>query len=571
MLRQLNLRYNLRKAETELETISARGAELDAEQAALEERANELTAATDEMTTETSQEDRDALEAQVAEYDRDREAYEQARSENEQERTRLNETIESLRAQIEEIDNREPAQQAQRGRQDQREERTIDMTTNNTRARTFREAYTAEQRSAMVQREDVKGFLTRLREMKGQTRAVNGAELLIPDYVLGLMRDNLNRYSKLLKHVNVKPVNGTSRINILGVVPEAVWMEVQGWLNELELDFAQVEFDGFMVGGFIPVHNTTLEDSDVNLFTEVFDDLGQSIGLALDKAILYGTGAKMPVGIDTRLVATSQPSWWDTNAPTFTDLHASHVQTVTVSGVTAEAFFDALIQAAVVADPAYGDDRKFWAMNRKTYGMIMGKAINFNVAGALVANVNHEMPIVGGAIEELSFIPDNVILGGYGACYILAERSGAKVESADQTLFLKNMTLFRGVARYDGKPVIGEAFVKIILGSASGTVDFAPDYANNGAELVVTAAAGTAAGDTVLTVTGTEASGTTLKYAVGDKAVHNGGYASGSGWAALTSGTTQITAAAGKIITVVELDGDGRIVKFGKVKSVPKT
>ena len=34
---------------------------------------------------------------------------------------------------------------------------------------------------------------------------------------------------------------------------------------------------------------------------EIIDALGRAIGLALDKAILYGTGTRMPLGIVTRL------------------------------------------------------------------------------------------------------------------------------------------------------------------------------------------------------------------------------------------------------------------------------
>ena len=87
--------------------------------------------------------------------------------------------------------------------------------------------------------------------------------------------------------------------------------------------------------------------------------------------------------------------------------------------------------------------------------------------------------------------------------------------------------------------------------------------------LGVTAAAGTASGATVLTVTGAEASGTTLKYVIGDRTVKCGDKA--TGYSALVSGTTQITAAAGKTITVVELDGSNRVIKAGKTAAVPRT
>ena len=54
------------------------------------------------------------------------------------------------------------------------------------------------------------------------------------------------------------------------------------------------------VGGFIAIPNSTLEDSDIALANEILDGMGQGIGLAIDKAILYGTGTKMPVGIVKR-------------------------------------------------------------------------------------------------------------------------------------------------------------------------------------------------------------------------------------------------------------------------------
>ena len=89
-------------------------------------------------------------------------------------------------------------------------------------------------------------------------------------------------------------------------------------------------------------------------------------------------------------------------------------------------------------------------------------------------------------------------------------------------------------------------------------------------DLTIVAAIGTAAGDTVLTVSGTIAqSEPVLKYKLGTPAVEVGGTA--TGFTALTSGTTQITAAAGKKITVVELDANNRIVSAGVVVSVPKT
>ena len=90
------------------------------------------------------------------------------------------------------------------------------------------------------------------------------------------------------------------------------------------------------------------------------------------------------------------------------------------------------------------------------------------------------MPVIGGAIEVLSFIPDNVIVSGYFDLYILAERAGQKFASSEHVRFLQDRTVFKGTARYDGAPVIAEGFVAIGIKNTdpATTATFASDTAN---------------------------------------------------------------------------------------------
>ena len=85
-------------------------------------------------------------------------------------------------------------------------------------------------RDAFYQRPAVKSFVDRARAMLGgvsnhQRRSVNGAELSIPTDVLDLIRDNLNEYSKLISRVRLRPIRGNARQNVMGDIPEGVWME----------------------------------------------------------------------------------------------------------------------------------------------------------------------------------------------------------------------------------------------------------------------------------------------------------------------------------------------------------
>ena len=221
-------------------------------------------------------------------------------------------------------------------------------------------------------------------------------------------------------------------------------------------------------------------------------------------------------------------------------------------------------------------------MNRKTHLHIMAKALAFDASAALQASTTL-MPIIGGTVVEFedTEIQDNEIIGGFFDNYLLAERAGLRIGKSEEVFFLQDMTAFKATARYDGKPIFGEAFVIVNFANTSPatTATFPTDWANTDLnELAVAAAAGTAAGDTVLTVTGYLADETpVLYYKLGTQKVKAGDTIAVSGtgaWTALTSGTTQITAAAGKQITVVELNAaaasGGVVVSAGKVASVPK-
>jgi len=90
------------------------------------------------------------------------------------------------------------------------------------------------------------------------------------------------------------------------------------------------------------------------------------------------------------------------------------------------------------------------------------------------------------------------------------------------------------------------------------------------AEITLAAAVGTASGDTVVTASGyTPGEGESYKYVVGD-APANVALGQEFTGTAFTSGTTQITAAATKYVTVVSVDANGKAVAAGAVLSVPK-
>ena len=463
-LKALMLRKKIDTKKKELEALRAKDAEF-------EKRESELTASIEEASTD---EETQAVNEEIEKFETEKGEHEAAKSE-------LESTIEGLENELRETEEKTetpaeptPAPEA-RTNNKTTEVRAMDIA-----KRLFKDMNIAE-RTAMMEREDVKAWISEVRAHISEKRELTNVGLTIPEVFLGFLRQNVENYSKLYKHVTVRPVSGTGREVIMGSVPEGVWTECCGALNELNMVFNDAEVDCYKVGGFFKVCNAVLEDSDIDLAAELLDAIGQAIGFALDKAILYGrntsANSKMPLGIVSRLAQTSQPSTYPATAREWVDLHTSNIKATNNTGVQ---LFQDLIVNAGAAKGKYARGSKVWVMNETTYTYLQAQALSINAAGAVVSGLNGTMPVIGGDIEVLDFIPDNVIIGGYFELYLLAERGGAKFAQSEHAFFIQDQTAFKGTARYDGQPVIAEAFVA--LGVKNTTPDasmtFVADKAN---------------------------------------------------------------------------------------------
>lgn len=583
-LKQVVLSRKIADKRAALKPLLEKRDELAKRKADMKIREEELENAVNEITDETPQEDRDAVDASVSEFESASEALEGEIDANEAAIGELETAIGALESELDEINKKAETPASPAGEPAAETPQRNERSENHMNTRDMIPRMTLRDRVAgIVTRDDVKAYLGEVRAAIKEKRAISNAGLTIPEVMLDLVREEIARTSKLLPFVRCVPVSGTARQNIMGAIPEAVWTEMCADLNELTLGFNQVEVDGYMVSGFVIVCNAILADSNVNLAVEIVTAIGGAIAKGLDMAILFGSGTKMPTGIATRLAQQSQPANWDSYAPAWVDLHSTNIQTINVKSSSGAAFFTALLEKLAIAKPKYSSDGLFWAMNRKTHLDIMAKALAFNANAALVSNTDL-FPVVGGAIIEFEDedLADYEIIGGFGGNYLLAERQGIEFDTSKEVRFLQNQTAFKGTARYDGKPVAGEGFVIVNYNNTSPTTskDFPADWANADMNELTVAAAASASnvGKTVLTVTDYLASESpVLYYKLGTQAVKAGDKiaVSGSGaWSALTSGTTEITAAAGKMITVVELNAaaasGGVVVSAGVVASVPK-
>lgn len=466
-LRAILIRSKIEKKNAELKDLREKDSDFEKREAELEQAIAE--AETDE--------DQEAINAEI-------EKFENEKSEHESAKSTLESELSGLERELEEIESAVPSEPTKKVSNIVERERTMELNIRSLpkHVRAF-DSLPAARRNEIVAQEDVKSFLNQVRSLRNQNRAVSGADLMIPDVFLELISENMYRYSKLINRVRVRNVRGQARQTVAGTIPEAVWTEMCGAINELTFNFNQITLDGYKVAGFVPVCNSLLEDTDIDLASWIIEMLSESLGLAKDKAILYGKGgsAHMPLGIITRLAQSAAPDSYPANAPAWQNLSSTNIITIDGASLTGAQFWAKLMEAVGNTYTRYNRGSMFWAMNSKTYSQLRSKLITFTGTGDIVANLFGVLPIITGDVDILEFIPDGDIIGGYGDLYLWVERGAMSLDLSSEVQFIQDNTVFRGKERADGMPIIPGAFVAININNTSPTtvMNFAADTAND--------------------------------------------------------------------------------------------
>lgn len=337
-----------------------------------------------------------------------------------------------------------------------------------------------QERAALVANGEVKTFITRAKDMI--LRKISNAEITVPTVLRPMIREEISRESKMLKYVNHIYVPGDARIPVMGAIPEAVWTEQCAKLNELDFSMYMVELEAYKVGGYNAVCRYLAEDSEENILDTMMYAIAAGIAKALDKAILFGTGRKMPLGIVTRLIQITDPGDGGKYTLPWKNLIGTNAHTIS-RNASGEELIKSIMTGFAAADTKYGTGKQFFAMHPSTHLYIMAQTLSNNAAGALVAGMNDTMPVIGGDIVKIDDMPQGLIVGGYGVNYTIGERGNMTFDTNDRLRWIEEEILVKGTARYDGKPTNPAAFVAFALDEYDveelvADVTFAPDNAN---------------------------------------------------------------------------------------------
>ena len=278
-------------------------------------------------------------------------------------------------------------------------------------------------------------------------RAVTGGELVIPEVIVSTNHGYFRRlFSTLYPIVDRIQVKGTARILIDTDTTAATWVEQNAALAVGDVGtIASIDFDGFKVGKVTFVDNFMLQDSVINLDEYVSKKIARAIALALDIAILNGTGAvgKQPSGIIPAIPVGNQVD------------------------VAADAALVEFLKPIGLIDTGLDSVGEIVAvMKRATYyAHFLEFSINVDGNGNQVGKLpNLTRPDIVGipVVFNNSMAADEVLYGDFQQ-YTLVERENITIDNSEHVRFVEDQMAFRGKGRFDGKPTKPEAFALVTI------------------------------------------------------------------------------------------------------------
>lgn len=379
------------------------------------------------------------------------------------------------------------------------------------------------------ERAEVKEFYEKFKNL----RTVGGEGLTIPEVIINRILDIMGDYATLYPLVNKIRVTGTARILIDTDTTAATWIEQKGTLATGDVGtITNIDFDGYKIGKVTFVDNCMLQDSIINLDDYVSKKIARAIAIGLDLAILKGLGsaAKQPEGVIPKLSATH----------------------ITEADVTK--LINVVKKLALIDTGADSVGEIVAVMKRVTYyNRFVEFSINVDSSGNVVGKLpNLKNPdICGLRVVFNNNMDEDVVLFGEFDKYTLVERESIVIDNSEHVKFTEDQMAFRGKGRFDGKPTNVNAFVAVNLDLGALQT------------LTVASAAGTASGDTKLTITEAKLLGRTYQYKTNASTAPTAAYGDVlTGWTAW-DGVSDITATSTHKISICEVGTDGKVKRYG--------
>lgn len=272
-----------------------------------------------------------------------------------------------------------------------------------------------------------------------------GVEELVPPTVIERVFDELTRSHDLLNEITFVNTTGiTQWITKRGDVNPAYWGKLTDAIKELLDDgFETVQTNLYKLSAFIPVAKSMLDLGPTWLDQYVRTVLAESMAIALEDAVINGTGKEMPIGMMKDLAgAVVDGVYPDKEAMAITDLSPATLGEKVMYPLTHDGK-RTVPNVLLVVNPA-----DYWAK-------IFPATTILTQNGTYVYGV---LPIPAKIIQSVS-VPTGKMVAGLAKDYFLGVGSSRSIEVAKELRILEDQDVYVTKQYANGKPVDNNAFM----------------------------------------------------------------------------------------------------------------
>lgn len=293
------------------------------------------------------------------------------------------------------------------------------------------------------------GYLKRLQgkpltaaEERALTTASDSAGAAVPTQTLNMIVDKLRQTSALFPWVNVSYVPGNLSLVVANAKNAAAWKSEGADGTPADDTVVEVNLGGYELIKLVEV-SAAAQAMTIDAFESyIASEIGRQMAIAVENAILNGTGSGQPTGVLTGV------TWDETNSSTW--------------DAGAAVSYDNLVDALALLPTMYHNNAVF-VMNRQMLFWGIRKIKTTDGQPIFTYNPQDETrnAILGYPVIVDDYMPDNTILLGDFSYYYWNFSQAPQIETSREAAFRSGKITYRGLAVADGKPALSEAFVKI--------------------------------------------------------------------------------------------------------------
>lgn len=299
---------------------------------------------------------------------------------------------------------------------------------------------TSEYRSAYLKR--LLGRELNDAEKRALTTAADSAGAAVPTQTLTMIIDKLRQTSALFPLINVSYVPGNLSLVVANAKNAAAWKTEGTDGTPADDTVIEVNLTGYELIKLVEI-SAAAQAMTIDAFEAyIASEIGRQMAIAVENAILNGTGSGQPTGILTGIT-------WDANN--------SH-EWANGSAVG----YDDLVDGLALLPTMYHNNAVF-VMNRKMLFSGIRKIKTDDKQPIFTYNPQDAArnSILGYPVIVDDYMPDNTILLGDFSYYYWNFAQAPQIETSRDAGFRSGKVVYRGLAVADGKPALAEAFVKI--------------------------------------------------------------------------------------------------------------